>query len=55
MGLKDNVSDMQLLLTFRSKVQPLYSHQKDLGRSSHKAVNTFSKTELKEEEYDAFL
>lgn len=30
MGLRDYVSDMQLLLMFGSKVQTLYSHQKDL-------------------------
>lgn len=48
MGLRDSVIDVQHLLMFRSKVQPLYSHQKDFGRSPHKAVNTFSTTELKE-------
>lgn len=54
MGLRDSISDMQLLLIFRSEVQPFYCHQKRLGRSCHKAVNTFTKAERKEE-YDVSL
>lgn len=47
-GTKGLCQRHAVLLRFRSKVQPLHSHQKDLGSSSQKAVNTFSKTKLQE-------